>query len=371
MIATAAPRGLVLLGRVWPGATAEGWGDGAVVLDASGVVVRMGPAVDVDPPPDLPMLGGQDCWVGPGVVDAHVHLAFGRAEDALAAGLVAVRDLGAPLEQALTWRTGSAERPPLGRPWVSVAGPLLTAPGGYPSRSWGAAGFARFVGDGPVATRAVDELVEAGVDLVKVALEPADGAPVLDPATLRAIVDRAHGRGRWVTAHALTVAMVERALDAGVDELCHTPTERLPDQVVERLALSRVPVVSTLATLCRTDDQATLLENASRLVAAGVPLVYGTDLGNAGTRPGVDPEELALLAATGLGAPGALEAATTVAAELVTEHAGRLAVGRPLTGVVLPGDPLVDTTVWRHSLATFVHGRGPTPKLSCGSSRRG
>ena len=361
MIATTAPRGLVLRGRVWPGPAAEGWDDGAVVLDAAGVVVRMGPAVDVDPPADLPVLGGQDCWVGPGVVDAHVHLAFGRAEDALAAGVVAVRDLGAPLEQALMWRTGSAQRPPPGRPWVGVAGPLLTAPGGYPSRSWGAAGFARFIDSPMDARRAVDELVDAGIDVVKVALEPAGGAPVLDPATLRVVVDHAHGRDRRVTAHALTVAMVERALDAGIDELCHTQTERLPDPVVERLALLRVPVVSTLATLCRTDDRAVLLENASRLVAAGVPLVYGTDLGNAGTRPGVDPEELALLAAAGLGARGALEAATTVAAELVTEHAGRLTVGRPLTGVVLFGDPLVDTTVWRRPLATFVHGRGPSP----------
>jgi imidazolonepropionase-like amidohydrolase len=327
------------------------------VLDAAGVIVRMGPAVDIDPPPDLPVLGGQDCWVGPGVVDAHVHLAFGRAEDALAAGVVAVRDLGAPLEQALTWRTGSAERPPPGQPWVIVAGPLLTAPGGYPSRSWGAAGFARFVSDPAVGIVAVDELVKAGVDVVKVALEPAGGAPVLDPATLRVVVDHAHGRDRRVTAHALTVAMVERALDAGVDELCHTPTERLPDLVVQRLAVSRVPVVSTLATLCRTDDRTVLLENASRLVAAGVPLAYGTDLGNAGTCPGVDPEELALLAATGFGARGALAAATTVAAELVTAHAGALTVGLPLTGVVLPGDPLVDTAVWRHPLAVFVGGR--------------
>jgi imidazolonepropionase-like amidohydrolase len=353
---TADPRGCVLRGRVWLGAASAGWDDGAVVLDASGVIVRIGPAADVDLPTDVPVLGGPACWVGPGVVDAHVHLAFGRPEDALAAGVVAVRDLGAPLAQALAWRTDPEGRPPLGRPWVTVAGPLLTAPGGYPSRSWGADGFARFVHDPAAATRAVDELVEAGVDVVKVALEPAGGAPVLDPATLRSVTEGAHAHGRRVTTHALAVAMVERALHAGVDELCHTPTERLPDSIVERLAAADVPVVSTLAALCRTEDRDVILDNATRLVAAGVPLVYGTDLGNAGTRPGVDPEELALLAATGLGAQRALEAATAAAADLVTEHAGPLTVGQRLTGVVLPSDPLIDTTVWRRPLATFVDG---------------
>jgi imidazolonepropionase-like amidohydrolase len=173
------------------------------------------------------------------------------------------------------------------------------------------------------------------------------------------LVDRAHVRGRRVTAHALTVAMVERALDAGVDELCHTPTEPLPTFVVERLATGEVPVVSTLAALCRIGDRDVVLDSARRLVTAGVSMIYGTDLGNAGTQPGVDPDELALLAATGLGDQGALRAATTDAAALVgvTGYAGEIRVGHRLTGVVLPADPLVDPTCWRRPLAVFVGGQ--------------
>jgi imidazolonepropionase-like amidohydrolase len=349
----------VLRGEVWPGGDEPGWSDGVVVLDSQGVVAAMGPATEVALPDDLPTRGGPGCWIGPGITDAHVHLAFGPPEDALAAGVVAVRDLGAPLGQAIGWRTRSEEGPPPSRPWVTAAGPLITAPGGYPSSSWGADGFALFVSDPAGGSRAVDALLDAGVDVVKVALEPAGGAPVLDLATVQSVVDRAHARGRRATAHALTVAMVELALDAGVDELCHTPTERLPESVVERLAAGEVPVVSTLATLCRTGDRDVILGNATRLVSAGVSMVYGTDLGNAGTRPGVDPDELALLAATGLGNQGALRAATTGAAALigVIGYAGAIRVGHRLTGVVLPADPLVDATCWRRPLAVFVGGQ--------------
>jgi imidazolonepropionase-like amidohydrolase len=267
-------------------------------------------------PPDARVVEG--AWVGPGIVDAHVHLAFGSMEEMRRYGVVAVRDLGAPPALAAEVRAGN----------VAVAGPLLTAPGGYPSRSWGADGFARFVADPDEARRAVNEL-EA--DLVKVALEPANDQPVPGVETVRAIVDAAHARGLAVTAHALTTAMVERALDAGVDELCHTPGEPLPQDTIERIAAAGIPVVSTIE--CLGDGAAA---NAKRLHEAGVRLVYGTDLGNAGTRPGADPRELRRLAETGLGNKGAFDAATTP-----------IVHGEPARVVVLNGDPVEDPDHWR------------------------
>ena len=267
-------------------------------------------------PPHARVVEG--AWAGPGIVDAHVHLAFGSMAEMLAGSVVAVRDLGAPPALAAQVRAAN----------VAVAGPLLTAPGGYPSRSWGADGFARFVADADEARRAVNELE---VDVVKVALEPAGGQPVPDLATVRAIVDAAHARGLAVTAHALTVAMVERALDAGVDELCHTPIEPLPPRTVERIASKGIPVVSTIET---HGDAAAA--NAALLHRAGVRLVYGTDLGNAGTRPGADPRELRRLAAAGLGNQGAFDAATR---PVVT--------GEPARVVLLSGDPVEDPEWWR------------------------
>jgi imidazolonepropionase-like amidohydrolase len=290
--------GVVLHGFVWRG-DGTAYDDGRVVVGTDGVVTAVGPSEEVAVPygcleVDVP-------WVGPGLYDAHVHLAFGSTRDLLAGGVTAARDLGAPPTDALAWR-GSPDLA------VEVAGPLLTAPGGYPSTSWGSAGFAAFVDDPEQATRLVTGLA-ATVDLVKLALEPRTG-PVPDPATCRAVVDAAHAAGRQVACHALSQDMVERALDAGVDELAHTPTEVLPGELVQRLAASGTRVVSTLHTFVRGGWGDAARHNVAALLAAGVDVRYGTDLGNTGTRPGADVRELELLAAAGLSADGVLRAAT-------------------------------------------------------------
>jgi imidazolonepropionase-like amidohydrolase len=340
-------RGLALRGAVWPGGDAEVLPDAVVVVGGDGTVVSLGPAPAL--PTDLPVVDAS--WVGPGVVDAHVHLAFGAAEDALAGGVVAVRDLGAPpaLVAALRARSG----PPL----VRLAGPVLTAPGGYPSRSWGADGFAVGLADEAQARDVVHRLAAEGADVVKVAVEPAGGAPVPSRAVLRAVVDAAHQAGLPVTAHALTAAAVERVLDAGVDELAHTPVERLDEQVLARLVDAGVVVVSTLQTLLEQADGTQVpAQVAADLVAAGVPLVYGSDLGNAGTRPGADPRELDRLADAGLGRAGALRAATCGAAALLGLP-GALTVGRPAAIVALPADPVASPEAWRAPTAVVAGGR--------------
>jgi imidazolonepropionase-like amidohydrolase len=350
------PRGLALRGTVWPGCAATAY-DGWVIVAADGTVAAMGRTEDVAVPADLRVVGGPGHWIGPGVVDAHVHLAFGDPATLLSAGVIAVRDLGAPPERARAWRTRA--RPPAGWPSVAVAGPLLTAPRGYPSQSWGAAGFAVGVPSPDAAAGLVREIADRGVDLVKIALEPGGGAPVPDRATVRAVVRAAHEAGLPVTAHALTAEMVSRALDAGVDELCHTPVERLSEATVERIAEAGIHVVSTLQTFFSSGHGTDAARNAAALVRAGVRLVYGTDLGNAGTRPGVDPRELDRLAAAGLGRLGALRAATYVAARAhgVRGRTGRIATGELGALVLLTADPVVEPWAWRAPAAVVADGR--------------
>src|SRR3954454_15654466 len=164
------PRGRVLIGRVWPGGNREPIDDGAVAFDASGRVAAIGARSALDLLVDLPVTGNDSTWVGPGIVDAHVQLAFGTPAEVLAGGVTSARDLGAPLSAATGWRT-TGSRPPHTSPHVAVAGPLLTAPDGYPSRGWGRGGFAEFLTDA-VAAAEVVRAMAASVDVVKVALEP-------------------------------------------------------------------------------------------------------------------------------------------------------------------------------------------------------
>lgn len=348
-------RGVALSGRIWPGGEASGFDDGVVVVGPDGRVAAVGPTASVPVPEGVRRLGSADNWVGPGLVDAHVHVAFGAAEDGLRGGVVGVRDLGAPPALVESLRRSRAA----GAPRVAFAGPLLTSPGGYPSRSWGADGFAAFVSSEAAGRDLVRGLASDGVDLVKIALEPSDGLPVPSPAEVRAVVEAAHEAGLRVTAHALSAEMVLRALDAGVDELAHTPLEPLPEALVERLAASGIPIVSTLQTFFAGGDGESAALNAAALHRAGVQLVYGTDLGNAGTRPGADPRELERLAATGLGRLGALRAATTGSAALLGAGApsGRLVAGEPAALVLLSADPLSEPGVWSAPLAVVAGGR--------------
>jgi imidazolonepropionase-like amidohydrolase len=324
-------RAVVFDGTVWVG-DGRRIDDGRVVAGADGTIAAVGAADETEAPAGAVRIAAP--WIGPGLYDAHVHLAFGRPEDVLAGGVVAVRDLGAPPLDAARWRA-------LPAPDVSVAGPLLTAPGGYPSRSWGSEGFAAFVDDVAQAERLVSGLA-AQVDVVKLALEPS-GGPVPPPELAAAVVDTAHAAGRTVVCHALTVDMVVRALDAGADELAHTPTEALPDDVVLRIASAGMGVVSTLHTFDHAGVGRAAVANAAALVGAGVRVRYGTDLGNGGIRPGADVRELELLATgAGLGAEGALRAATRPLA--VGERAGVVALGH---------DPLARLNAWRRPRAVL------------------
>lgn len=351
-------RGVMLLGTVWTGGAEEAFA-GAVVVDPKGRVAYVGPSPPEPLASDLQVLGGSHCWVGPGIVDAHVHLAFGSLEDCLPAGLVGVRDLGAPSAAARQWRTGRRS-PRIGCPFVAAAGPIITAPEGYPSRSWGADGFAAFAGSVRRARALVRRLANEGADVVKIALEPGDADwPVPSSEIARAVVDEAHTVGLAVVAHALRVDMVRRAVESGVDELAHTPTERLPADLVERIAGANIAVVSTLQTFFSDGDGEVAAANAADLHRAGVVLRYGTDFGNAGTRPGVDPRELDRLADTGLGRLGALRAATETSAQApgMRWRTGHLRVGEPAALVLLSGDPVAEPEVWLAPLAVLVDGR--------------
>ena len=353
--AVSTPRGVLLRGRVWPGGH-PGYADGVVVLDADGRVSAMGPADAIDVPDAVPTIGGDACWVGPGIIDAHVHLAFGSPAAVVAGSVTSVRDLGAPLALAAQWRTTTQ---PARSPHVSVAGPILTAPGGYPSQGWGRDGFAMFVADPAGAGVAVRSLA-GSVDVIKIALEPA-GGPLPSKATVQAVVAAAHDVGLAVIAHALTVDTVRTALRAGVDELAHIPLEVLPADVIEQIAAADMLVVSTIQTMVAGDRRAgaNVQANAAALCAAGVRLCYGSDLGNAGTSPGVDPRELRELAAAGLGAAGALHAATVASASAhgITGGRGVLVLDELADVVVLTGDPLQEPELWQSPAAVFVAGR--------------
>lgn len=258
----------------------------------------------------------------PGFCDAHVHLSFSEPAAVVKRGVTSVLDLGAPMTYALK------PHEPL---HFAFAGPLITAPGGYPTRSWGADGYGLEVATPAHAASAVSELIEHGVTIVKVAVEPSAG-PVPSAEILKAVTETAHSRGLRVAAHALSAAAVTKALEAGVDVLAHTPTEALPLALVKRLAEKQITVISTVRAF---GDARSTRRNLKNLAQAGCTIAYGTDLGNGNIAPGIDTAELAIVAEALGDANAAIAAATGVSGEFCG-RGGRITPGVPADLVWVP-----------------------------------
>jgi imidazolonepropionase-like amidohydrolase len=285
----------------------------------------------------------------PGFIELHAHLRLGEVppDVVLRHGLTTVRETGGPLA------------PPCGgdgRLRLLAAGPILTAPGGYPVPVFGPA-VALEVADIPAAREAVGRLADGGAAFIKIALEPggSPGAPwtsghqpaypppwpVMPPEVARAIVGEAHARGLIVSVHLSGPEGAALALDAGADEWAHVPCEPIPPGLATRAAAAGVRVVSTLDTLSHCPG---VMANAAQLAGAGISLLYGTDLAHPDVPWGIDAHELMLMAHTAYRDRTALEvlsAATARAGEhLGLAPLGQLIDGAPADLIGVRGNPL-------------------------------
>jgi len=273
-----------------------------------GTLTAIGPTVDTTgaTPTDA---GGR--FVSPGLIDSHVHLAYLPQADELAAGgIVAAVDLAAPL----AWLADKPDDLQL-----LASGPMLTAPGGYPTTSWGRHGYGIECATTEAAVAAVDALVDAGAQVVKV---PLAGGPEHSDETLAAIADRTHHHGLRLAVHALGDEGAARASAAGADVLVHVPTEPLQDSTVA--AWSGRAVIPTLAAF---GTSAAAVDNLRRLQAAGATVLYGTDFGNARVA-GISQPELDAMADAGMSAEAVWASATRIPADFWGwPELGRLEVG--------------------------------------------
>ncbi|HEX6261317.1 MAG TPA: amidohydrolase family protein [Actinomycetota bacterium] len=270
--------------------------DAAVVLDGSRIVysgsARLAPEAEEE------VVG--DWFLMPAAVDHHVHIGLADPRAVLAGGVTQVRDLGWPPEDVFPLADISTGTDFDG-PAIAACGPIVTAVGGYPTRSsWGPPGIAAEVSGPEEAAAAVAGIAEQDPAAIKVALNTEAG-PSLTDAELVAVCEAAHERRLPVVAHVEGPGTTERALGAGVDELAHTPwIERLSEAVVTGLVRRGVRMVSTLDIHSYgkvTPDLRSAVENLFRFHSAGGTVLYGTDLGNGPIPPGIDVREAQHLAA--------------------------------------------------------------------------
>src|SRR5512132_4591988 len=110
------------------------FGPGTLVHHASvvcegGRVTYAGPSAAAPPADELLEVDG---FLMPGVVDRHVHIRLADPGAVLLGGVTAVRDLAWPPDIIFPLADAS-ELPTFNGPLIRAAGPMITAPGGYPA----------------------------------------------------------------------------------------------------------------------------------------------------------------------------------------------------------------------------------------------
>ena len=298
-------------------------------------------AIDPAAPPT-----GTVPWLSPPAIDAHVHLALFPVGDELQRhGVVAAVDLASPIEELTTPTPGS------GVATMIRSGPMLTRSGGYPLDAWGPDGYGIGCDDAACIDRTVDELIARGAGVIKIAI----GEDGLDTALVPVAVAAAHRHHVLAVAHALTDEDARVAGAAGVDVLAHTPLTPLRDATI---AMWRGRAV--ISTLAAFGGSPTAIENLRKLRAAGVNVIYGTDLGNL-RADGVSLDEIDLLHRAGLDDAAIDRAVTVSAAMLWPRLGGALVVGAPATFLELAADPTRDARTLAAPTAVWIAGQRQPP----------
>ena len=350
-----------------------------------------------------------DCFLMPGMIDAHVHLMLPGdgtpAEDFLAAHspeevlLTAAKNAGTALRSGVTVLRDCGGLPEVVFPLREAVrkgitpGPELILCGSSLTTTGGHTHFFGGETDTPEETvQRIRELHKEGADFVKL-IATGGGtkgviqyAQMLSDAQLSAACEEAHRLGKTATAHACTTATAAAAVHAGVDMLEHLiwADERnllcMDEALREELAEKDIPVCITMSVLGQSirayEERETPLDAAERAnyemlcrfrdtieegyarTAGDLRYIPGTDAGWRGA--GFDTLHLCMenMARLGAGNRGALRAATGLAAEVlgIADRVGTLAPGKQADFVLLSASPVEKIANLRQVKAVFQRG---------------
>jgi hypothetical protein len=215
---------------VWNGAVIDATGrlpihDGIVVVRGHRITA-IGETADFVVPQGSRIVDANGGTILPGIINSHTH---GTGDptirrEFLIDGVTTVCNVGVSLGGLSAFEQASVPEGPSARGFW--AGPIITAPGGYPGPAYGSQ-FSYEVATPEEARNAVADLLKRGASMIKIALVPGDAHdpwPVLDLEQVRAIVEDAHSRGVLVRAHVFEPYIVEDiVLPAGIDVIEHSP----------------------------------------------------------------------------------------------------------------------------------------------------
>ncbi len=210
------PDGVALVGATLIDGTGGPPLANAAIVVRKGKIEWMGTRIGFQLPPGTTEIDLQGRWIMPGLIDAHAHTSVWALKRYLAWGVTSVRDLHGSLDTILGLRRTVNSGRALG-PRIYSAGAMIDGnPATYPS--------ALAVTNPKDARKAVDRLVNAGVDLIKVYTR-------IDPPLLDAVLDEARTFNLRVTGHlGLTDAVTAaRSGISSIENLTGVPESASPD----------------------------------------------------------------------------------------------------------------------------------------------
>ncbi|MFF7393237.1 amidohydrolase family protein [Streptomyces scabiei] len=391
---------LITAGRVLVGSGTY-LDDGAVLIEGDSITA-VGPRAQIAQRAgsDVMHLAFPEGTVVPGLIDAHVHLAFDggadpvatlhessdesllqdmrrRAEQLLHSGVTTVRDLGDRSGLALRLDKEIAGGSAAG-PRIVSAGTPATPPGGH----------CHFLGGEVSGVEEVRDLVRrnitAGAGVIKAMVTgggltkdgPKSWQSQFTPEELAALVDEAHQAGVPVAAHAHGTEGITAAVEAGVDTIEHCTWMTsdgfdLRQDVLKRIidgGIAVCPAVSPhwqmLPRFFGEERAAAMFDLVRQMAEAGARLIAGTDAGV--QRAGFDGLVPALSFYAHLGLPNSkiLDMATADAAGALGlgETTGRIAPGLRADLLVIDGDPLEDLTALKAVRTVVAAGQRHEPR---------
>src|SRR5262245_52772333 len=345
---------------------------GWAVLVRNDRIAGVGPAANLNSPPEAKSIDLTGATLMPGLIEAHSHvllhpynetswndqnaheslvLRVARAtvhlQRTLMAGFTTIRDLGT--EGAAYSDVGlkqAVEQGIIPGPRMLVVTRAIVATGSYGPKGFAAEwsvpqGAEEASGNDVI--RVVRDQIGHGADWIKIYADYRWGlnnqaAPTFAEDEIRLMVETARSSGRAVAAHATTAEGMRRAAMAGVETIEHGDMGTA--EIFRLMKEKGVSYIPTLSTGGRNNERKKAVFKLA--LESGVTIGSGSDVG---VFPhGDEAREIELLGAFGMPALDTLKAATSIDAKILhmEDRIGRIKEGLLADLIAVDGDPSKD-----------------------------